>query len=117
MHKILFSINIVETHCHGDELNKYTGMFCLAPNIPTHISYSLLAMHRLWQTDISFALYNRRIVFQFLAGAGGVFSPFCHYKFWFHSLVCSEYLERLPQGQRGGIVNQTAHLNLIPSSE
>ena len=77
MPKILFAINIVESHSNGYEYNKYTGMLFLASNILlTHVGYSPLAMRRSWQTDISLGLYNQRIVFQFLAGAGGLSSPY-----------------------------------------
>jgi len=82
MCKVSFSINVVETHCRGYEYNKYTGMLFLASNILTHIGCSPLAIHRSWQTDISFGLYNQRIVLQFLAGAGGLPSPYGQYRLW-----------------------------------
>jgi hypothetical protein len=62
-------------HCRGNEHNKYRGMLFLAFTIIKHIGYSLLAMRRSWQTDISFGLYNQRIVFQFLAWRGDLSSP------------------------------------------
>ena len=61
---------------------KVTGMLILAPSILTHIGYSPLAMHRSWQTDISFGLYQQRIVFQFLAEAGDLSSPYRQYRLW-----------------------------------
>ena len=82
MRKILFLINILETQCHGYEHSKYTGMLFLAPTILIHIAYSPLAMRRSWQIDISFGLYNQRIVFQFLAGGGGLSSPYGQYRLW-----------------------------------
>ena len=112
--KVSFSINVVETHCRGYEYNKYTGMLFLAPNVLTHIGCSPLAINRSWQTDISFGMYNQRIVFQFLAGAGDLSSPYGRCRLWVSCVWNTVSTASVFPEQRGRNVNLTTHLRLIP---